>query len=72
MLPTFLVDGRVAGFWWAEPDGSGTRIVIEPFGRLARDTRRALEDEAAGLATFVGPVEPGVYARYRTSGARRR
>jgi hypothetical protein len=24
VLPTFLVDGVVTGFWWAEPDGTGT------------------------------------------------
>jgi hypothetical protein len=72
VLPTFLVDGVVAGFWWAEPDGAGTRIVIEPFGRLARPARRALEAEADRLASFVGPREPAVYARYRESGARRR
>ena len=71
VLPTFLVDGRVAGFWWAEPDGAGTRIVLEPFGRLAAADRRALEAEADRLARFVGPLEPAVYARYRTSGARR-
>jgi hypothetical protein len=71
VLPTFLVDGRVAGFWWAEPDGQGSRIVLEPFGRLAAADRRALETEAARLAAFLGPREPAVYARYRNSGARR-
>ena len=71
VLPTFLVDGVVAGFWWAEPEGSGTRIVLEPFRPLARAERRTLESEADRLAEFVGPREPGVYARYRTSGARR-
>jgi hypothetical protein len=72
VLPTFLVDGVVAGFWWAEPDGAGTRIVLEPFGRLSGETRRAVEAEADRLAAFVGPREPAVYARYRESGARRR
>ena len=71
VLPTFLVDGRVGGFWWAEPDGAGTRVVLEPFRRLAAGDRRALEAEAGRLATFVGPLEPAVYARYRTSAARR-
>ena len=42
-----------------------------PFGRLAEADRRALEAEADRLARFVGPLEPAVYARYRTSGARR-
>ena len=71
VLPTFLVDGRVGGFWWAEPDSAGTRVVLEPFRRLAATDRRALESEAVRLARFVGPLEPAVYARYRTSAARR-
>jgi len=71
VLPTFLVDGVVSGFWWAEKDGSGTRIALEPFRRLPAGERRALEAEAERLASFVGPREPGVYGRYRESGARR-
>jgi hypothetical protein len=71
-LPTFLVDGRVAGLWWAEPDGAGaTRIVLEPFGKLTRESRQALEEEAERLAAFVAPREPAVYRRYRTTRARR-
>jgi hypothetical protein len=74
-LPTFLVDGRVAGLWWAEPaghrDGSAPRIILEPFGRLRAAYRRALDEEGARLATFVGPLEPGVFGRYRRSRARR-
>ena len=46
--PTFLVDGVVAGIWRHE---SG-RIVLEPFGRLARDARRELETEGERLAAF--------------------
>jgi hypothetical protein len=70
-LPTFLVDGRVAGLWWAEPDGLATRIVLEPFGRLTRAVQRALELEGQRLAAFVAPHEPEVYRRYRRSRARR-
>lgn len=72
-LPTFLVDGRVAGLWWAvaEPGGR-TRIELEPFGTLRVRDRRALEREAERLSAFVAPHEPAVYGRYRTSRARRR
>jgi hypothetical protein len=71
-LPTFLVDGRVAGLWWAEADTGGTtRIVLEPFGRLDQAARGALEDEGERLAAFVAPHEPAVYRRYRWSRARR-
>jgi len=71
-LPTFLVDGRVAGLWWpmAEP-GTRCRIDLEPFGRLSAATRRALVREAERLAVFLEPLEPTVYLRYRTSRARR-
>jgi hypothetical protein len=71
VLPTFLVDGAVAGLWWVEPDGGRTRIALEPFGRLARVARRALEAEAARLAAFYEPLEPALYVRYRSSRARR-
>ncbi len=69
-LPTFLVNGRVAGLWWAESDGVGSRIALEPFIRLSRGERREVEREGERLAAFVGPIEPGVYRRYRTTRAR--
>jgi hypothetical protein len=45
---TFLVDGQVAGTWRFADD----EIRIEPFGRLAPADRRALEEEAVGLAAL--------------------
>ena len=45
---TFLVDGKVAGVWRYE----GGRIRLEPFGRLMRDARARLEEEAERLAAF--------------------
>lgn len=65
-LPTFLADGEVAGLWWADPGPGGrTHMTIQPFRPLDRATRRDLETEAAGLAAFVEPLEPAVYARYQ-------
>jgi hypothetical protein len=46
---TVLVDGRVAGTWRRE-DGA---IRLQPFEPLDGATRRALADEAEGLAAFV-------------------
>jgi hypothetical protein len=46
--PTFLVDGSVAGAWRYE-DGE---VALEPWTRLDRATRRAVDDEAARLAAF--------------------
>jgi hypothetical protein len=47
-VPTFLVDGQVAGTW-RFADG---RIQIEPFEPPSRTTRRALEAEVDRLHTF--------------------
>jgi hypothetical protein len=71
-LPTFLVDGRVAGLWWAVAEPGGRcRIELEPFGPLTAAVRRKLVAEADRLAAFLEPLEPAVYRRYRTSRARR-
>jgi Winged helix DNA-binding domain len=47
-VPTFLVDGSVAGTWRYE---SG-KVRLEPFAPLPRGVRRELEDEAERLAGF--------------------
>jgi hypothetical protein len=43
-----MVDGRVVGSWRHERG----RIVVEPFERLSKADRRALDDEAEKLAAF--------------------
>ena len=70
VLPTFLVNGRVAGLWWVEPDGQGTRIALEPFVPLSKAVRTALDDESERLRAFYEPIEPHLFARYRQSAAR--
>jgi Winged helix DNA-binding domain len=47
-VPTFLVDGAVAGTW-RYADG---KVDLEPFGRLDRATTRALREEAVRLQDF--------------------
>ena len=64
-LPIILVDGLVAGRWWAVAEGGRTRIDLEPFRRASGPDRVALEELADRLARFVEPLEPRVYARYR-------
>lgn len=64
-LPVFLVDGVVAGRWWAVAERERTRIELEPFRRLAARERQALEALGDRLARFVEPYEPRVYARYQ-------
>jgi hypothetical protein len=48
VLPTFLVDGVVAGLWRLD----GGRVELEPFGKLTRTVERELRREARGLEEF--------------------
>ena len=54
-LPTFLVDGFVAGLWSIETRGDEAVLRLEPFAKLSAADRRALEDEGEGLARFHEP-----------------
>jgi DNA glycosylase AlkZ-like len=47
-VPTFLVDGQVAGTWRYEKD----RVQLSPFHKLPRTTRKELDEEAERLAEF--------------------
>ena len=47
-VPTFLVDGAVAGAWRYE----GGRVTLDPFERLDRATLRALREEGERMAAF--------------------
>ena len=46
---TILVDGFVAGTWQLEQG----HVVLEPFGKLDAETKRALSEEAERLEAFV-------------------
>jgi Winged helix DNA-binding domain len=46
---TILVDGFVAGTWQLEKG----RVRLEPFGRIAREAKAALKEEAARVEAFV-------------------
>ena len=47
-VPTFLVDGKVAGTWRHEKG----QVRVEPFERLPRQARREVDEEAERLASF--------------------
>ena len=53
VLPTFLVDGFVAGTWEIRRAKGSASVTLSPFGRLPAATRRALAEEAERLAVFV-------------------
>ena len=52
-VPTFLVDGRVAGAWHYD----GGRVELEPYERLSRPTLRELREEGERLAASMGEGE---------------
>ncbi|HEY7969521.1 MAG TPA: winged helix DNA-binding domain-containing protein [Candidatus Limnocylindrales bacterium] len=60
VLPTILVDGRVAGVWRPLDDG----IEVTAFHRLSAGDWRCLEQEAHALRAFLAEREPIVYRRY--------
>ncbi|MDQ2854381.1 MAG: winged helix DNA-binding domain-containing protein [Chloroflexota bacterium] len=62
VLPTFLVDGFVAGTWLPRMSVDGAPDVeLRPFGRLSTADRRALEAEAWRLLPI---LRSGAFARY--------
>jgi hypothetical protein len=66
VLPSFIVDGRVAGLWWVEPGNDGDRrIVLEPFEVIARADEDLLHAEGERLVRFIAAREPDLYRRYR-------
>jgi hypothetical protein len=60
VLPTILVDGRVAGVWRPLADG----IEVTAFHRLSADEWTGLEQEAQSLRAFLAEREPTIYRRY--------
>ncbi len=53
LLPTFLVDGNVAGMWRCERKRKDATLTITPFAPLSPFTLRELADEGEGLIRFI-------------------
>jgi hypothetical protein len=53
LLPTFLVDGMVAGMWRSERKRKDATLTITPFAPLSPNTRRELADEGEELIRFI-------------------
>lgn len=60
VLPTLLVDGRVAGVWRPVADG----IEATAFHRLDEEAWAGLAAEATALIAFLAGRDPFVYRRY--------
>jgi hypothetical protein len=52
-VPTFLVEGFVAGAWRIERSGNRATLALKPFVRLGATTRDELEAEGRDLVAFV-------------------
>ena len=55
ILPTFLVDGRVAGTWSVARTRAAARLTVEPFAPLARKDTAEVESEGEALLRFCEP-----------------
>jgi hypothetical protein len=55
VLPTFLIDGFVAGTWELSRADGNAAIRLHPFGRLPRGTREPLLAEAERLLGLLAP-----------------
>jgi hypothetical protein len=54
-LPTFLVDGFVAGLWSIDVTKGAAVLRLEPFEKVSPADRRGLEDEGERLVRFHEP-----------------
>jgi hypothetical protein len=64
-LPTFLVDGTVAGLWHADQAEDGRTVIRwSTFEPLADGVATEVAAEAERLAAFVEPQERAVYRSY--------
>ncbi len=53
---TFLVDGFVSGAWKVEKTKTSARLMLEPFGKLAKKDQSALAEEGERLIRFIEPA----------------
>lgn len=56
VLPTFLVDGMVAGTWTLSRVDGEVTIGLQPFAHLGAADERALEAEADRLLSLMAPI----------------
>jgi hypothetical protein len=52
LSPVVLVKGKATGTWNCRKKGNRLHITIQPFGRIPRDVKKQVEEEAADLARF--------------------
>ncbi len=55
VMPTFLVDGMVAGMWAVALSRKAALLTLKPFGHLDQAVRGTLEEEGSRLVRFIEP-----------------
>lgn len=55
VMPTFLVDGVVAGMWSSTRNRDAAVLSLEPFGEVDASIRSQLEEEGLRLLEFIEP-----------------
>jgi len=63
-MPTFTVDGRVAGLWRADLVDGRSKVTWLPFEPVSPALEEEVAGEAARLERFIEPLEAAVYSRY--------
>ncbi|WP_437587314.1 winged helix DNA-binding domain-containing protein [Sorangium sp. So ce1000] len=69
ILPTFLVDGFVAGTWTVERKKATAALVLDPFDALARAAREQLAEEGESLLRFVEEDASAFEVRFEKPGS---
>ena len=67
-LPTFLVDGFVAGLWSVAVSRGTAVLELRPFGRVLTTDRQALDAEGERLVRYVAPEADRHDVRWLTDG----
>lgn len=67
VLPTFLVDGFVAGTWNCTRAQRTVALKISPFAALSRPVKAKLTEEAERLARFIEPDAAGWTVRFEST-----
>jgi hypothetical protein len=64
VIQTFLVDGRIAGSWDVDVKKTTRELVLTPFQRIPRETKRELEEEGERLVRWYDAEAPSYAVRW--------
>jgi hypothetical protein len=64
VLPTFLVDGFVAGTWQTAVAKKTATLTVSPFSKLTAKVKKQLEEQATALVRFTDPEAAGYAVQF--------